>query len=112
MKFSTGTEGIIQKIKVFFQTPTAVAFGDIARYTVRGIDAIGSNFFQLKWKPDEDFVGQHIKGNRVLPDSKLFESSIDVLPFRHSVKPLDGNRRILEDWNVGMEDLNVGIIED
>jgi len=37
------------------------------------IDAVGSNFLELKWKFGEYFVGQNIKRNGILPDPEFLK---------------------------------------
>jgi len=40
------------------------------------IDAVGSNFLELKWKFGEYFIGQNIKRNGILPDPEFFKTSM------------------------------------
>jgi hypothetical protein len=85
VKLSTGTKGNIQVIQILFQTPSTVPFRDVSRNTVGSVDAISSYFFEFKREVDKYSTGQDVKGNSILPNSKLFKPSIDIFSFHEGL---------------------------
>jgi hypothetical protein len=81
VKFSAGTKGNVQVIQILFQTPSAVAFRNVSGNAVGSIDSIGSHLFELEWKVSKYLTGQDAKRDRILPNSKLFKSSIEIFSF-------------------------------
>jgi hypothetical protein len=81
-------------VQVFFQAAAAIAFCNVSRDTVRSVDAICRYFFEFERKLGKYVTRQNIKRNGVLPDAKLFETSIDVFAIHGVIYPM--NRRIFQ----------------
>jgi len=45
---------------------------------VGSVDTISSYLFEFKWEVGKYFIGQDIKGDRILPNSKLFKPFVNV----------------------------------
>ena len=54
---------------------------------MRSIDCVRGDFLELEWKTYKYFTCQHVKGNRILPHSKLPESSIYIFPLHVLLLP-------------------------
>jgi len=55
----------------------------LENWNMGSVDTISSYFFEFKREAGKYFTGRDVKGNSLLPNSKLFKPSIDIFSFHY-----------------------------